>query len=722
MKRALEALAASLPLAPALNWLTGVASPVFMFQRVLPDGQTCHDPEIVTSTLLFEAFLDWVTQRYSVVPLVELLRLQASSTTKKRNLCALTFDDGWRDTYVHALPLLTRYKLTATVFVPVRFVGTPRRFWQERLWMCFRNIHQDLEVKKVLGRLYRYFPWCPRLSEQDFTLFQLRKLLALRPSSEADNFVECLEEATLTENHPGEASFMTWEQIRELQDAGFTIGSHTLNHTLLTRTAPELARQEIRESRFELEARLNGPIVTFSYPGGRTIPQISADVREAGYQCAVVTRPGFIRTSSGRWALPRIRVSSGVSSVDGRHFSSGRLYFYLTKCAVYDRTACGARSRQRAPERLRIAFVIDGIYDWRLGGTERQLVFLLASLDRRYFEPVLFVLGNSCSVTPGEVPCELHVINPGGEARRLKTLKSLVHALRHFRPHFVQTFLIDGTFYGTLAAWLARVPVIIQTRRNVGYWQKPYHSAVLRLLDCVVDSWQCNSRTIANVLETVEKIPREKIEILPNLLDLTYFVPASLADRANARHQLGLSPDDPVFVTISMLRPVKDVFTIIEAAHRMRPSLPNSKFLIVGTGPQYEALRTRIEELALQDMVKLAGPQFEVRPWLSCADIGLLASRTEGSSNAVLEYRAMGLPSVVSDIPANRELVAGVFFPPGDAATLAQRILWLWEHEAERQFMRDDYREAISQYDRHSFQTRASSYYIRLAAEHLGCR
>jgi glycosyltransferase involved in cell wall biosynthesis len=363
--------------------------------------------------------------------------------------------------------------------------------------------------------------------------------------------------------------------------------------------------------------------------------------------------------------------------------------------------------------------VIDGIYDWRLGGTERQLVLLLASMDRRYFEPVLFVLGNSFAVEPGDVPCEMQLINRTGQARRLQTLMMLVKALRRFRPHFVQTFLIDGTFYGTLAARLAGVPVVIQTRRNVGYWQKPYHTAVLRLLDLVVNSWQCNSRTIANVLQASEGVPREKTEILPNLLDLAYFLPPSADERARAREQLALPPHDPVFVTVSMLRPVKDIPTIVEAAYLVRSSLPNARFLIVGTGPEYEKLKTRIEGLGLQDTVKLVGPQFDVRLWLSSADIGLLASRTEGSSNAVLEYRAMGLPAVVSDIPANRELVAEVLFIPGNPADLAEKILWLWEHEDVRQRLRHEYREAISQYNRDAFQRRASSYYIQLAADHL---
>lgn len=693
-------------------------STVFSLERVLPNGEECYDPTKIVSTQAFEAFLVWLIRHFQVVPLPELLGSGRFSLLPGKKLCALTFDGGWRDTYQYAFPLLAQHKLTATVFVPVRLVGTQRRLWEERLWLCFRGMRRDLDIAGVLGRLYRYFPWCPQLSPKEFTLFHLTKLLSSRPTSEANDFVDCLEEATSTTSQPTEPSFMNWEQIRELQRAGFTIGSNCLEHTILTQTAPELARDEIRQSRYELAERLEMPVDVFAYPGGAATPQITADVREAGYALAVLDRPGFVWKCTYPWILPRVRVASLVSSRRQR-FLPRRGFYLMVKIALAAAGKPKIQPRSSHDERLRIAFVIEEVSNWSFGGTERQIASLITSLDKRYFQPLIIVLGKPAETESVQAPCDVRFIGPLGGSRRLGMLINLICALRRFRPHFVQTFLIDGTFYGTLAASLSRVPVIIQTRRNVGYWQKLYHKIALRILNPLVDSWECNSRTIARVLETKERIARSAIEILPNVLDLQRFAPPSIAERASAREHLGVSHDAPVFVAVSMLRPVKDVRTIIEAAARVRTTLPDAKFYIIGSGPEHETLRARIDALNLQDFVNLVGAQFDLRPWLSAADIGLLSSRTEGSSNAVLEYKAMGLPCVVSDIPANRELVSGIFFRPGDPASLAQQILWLWAQGAERQRLSEENRQGISQYDGASFQRRASSYYVKLVAEHM---
>src|SRR5207237_8489124 len=109
-----------------------------------------------------------------------------------------------------------------------------------------------------------------------------------------------------------------------------------------------------------------------------------------------------------------------------------------------------------------------------------------------------------------------------GKVSRLRTLLALTRAIRAFRPHILQTFFIDGTFYGTVAAKLARVPVVIQSRRNAGYWQKTYHTLALRVLNHVVNAWQCNSRHVADALMRREHISSNKIALLPKSMALAH--------------------------------------------------------------------------------------------------------------------------------------------------------------------------------------------------------
>ena len=371
--------------------------------------------------------------------------------------------------------------------------------------------------------------------------------------------------------------------------------------------------------------------------------------------------------------------------------------------------------------RLRLAFVIDVIQDWHAGGTEQQIVQILNRIDPRHFEPVVFVLQPSEGLQKKAVNCPVILIGPAGDSRRsrLRTLLDLTRAIRAFRPHILQTFFIDGTFYGTVAARLASVPVVIQSRRNAGYWQKPYHTLALRALNHVVDAWQCNSRHVAEALMRREHVPPSKVAVLPNSIDLAHFSAPDSQQRVHSRQKLGLSPSAPVFAAVANLRPVKRLATLIEAAAIVHATLPEARFLILGEGNDRSALATQIEALHLEGVVRLEGAQPDVRPWLRAADVGVLTSESESSSNAVLEYMAMGLPTVVSDIPANRELVEGLFFSVGDAHQMADRLLWLWRHPEARQGMAERNLKAAAAFDATAAAQQAQRYYWGLACANI---
>src|SRR5204863_5291270 len=113
--------------------------------------------------------------------------------------------------------------------------------------------------------------------------------------------------------------------------------------------------------------------------------------------------------------------------------------------------------------------------------------------------------------------------------------------------------------------------------------------------------------------------------------------------RTQGRQKLGLSQSAPVFVAVANLRPVKRLATLIDAAALVHADLPEARFLILGEGNDRSSLVRQIEQLHLAEVVRLEGAQQDVRPLLWAADAGLLTSESESSSNAVVEYMAMGL-------------------------------------------------------------------------------
>jgi peptidoglycan/xylan/chitin deacetylase (PgdA/CDA1 family) len=106
---------------------------------------------------------------------------------------------------------------------------------------------------------------------------------------------------------------LSWSDLRELSDAGVSIGAHTDTHPFLTRIAFARARQEIRDSRRRLEDGLGVPVRVFAYPHGDSSAAVRSLVEDAGYEAAFSLDPGAQFGEAERWRLPR----TGVYAVDG---------------------------------------------------------------------------------------------------------------------------------------------------------------------------------------------------------------------------------------------------------------------------------------------------------------------------------------------------------------------------------------------------------------------
>lgn len=244
---------------------------------------------------------------------------------------------------------------------------------------------------------------------------------------------------------------------------------------------------------------------------------------------------------------------------------------------------------------------------------------------------------------------------------------------------------------------------------------KMRHRIAFRTVAPFAHVWQCNSRAMWDYARKTEHIPSDRIELLPNALDLARYKPATAAERLAVRQALGVHEKGPVFVSVAALIPVKDLHTLLDAAKQIKPHLSTAQILIVGDGPLRRDLEQYAEALGLGSMVRFAGRQADIRPYLAAADFGVFTSKSEGSSNSVLEYMAMGLPSVVSDIAPNRELVNGLLFAAGDATDLARKMTELAQDPALRSRLQTEYLATAAQYSLEKFALRAQSYYNRMA-------
>ncbi len=250
-------------------------------------------PSMLISTAMLERHIDWLAKRYTIVSLDEIGAHLESPRKFPKPPAAITFDDGYRDVYYNALPLLLRKGVPAAVFAVTGLINTswPQLF--DRLYLSlsdlqFRRASVTHTVNTVSRSLSIDTNVLDRLKPCADEPFQvMSELLWAVPRNDVEKIVAVLEQGR--GYHPEvleQMKPMTWDMVSKMTAEGITIGSHTKSHALLTNESPEMVRTELRESKLALESRLRTPIHHFAYPDGRFNGTVVQAASAAGYRYA----------------------------------------------------------------------------------------------------------------------------------------------------------------------------------------------------------------------------------------------------------------------------------------------------------------------------------------------------------------------------------------------------------------------------------------------------
>jgi glycosyltransferase involved in cell wall biosynthesis len=172
---------------------------------------------------------------------------------------------------------------------------------------------------------------------------------------------------------------------------------------------------------------------------------------------------------------------------------------------------------------------------------------------------------------------------------------------------------------------------------------------------------------------------------MPNPVDVEQFAPGNLMDRVGFRQKMAIPEDAQVVLYVGRLAPEKELSSLLGAFAIAVKQVPSAKLVLVGDGPDRSLLEARAKELQLTASVYFAGrfPMEGVRSWLQSSDLFALLSSNEGFSCSLLEAMSTGLPSVVSDIPANTQLIEdgvhGLVAPLRDEPAIARALVRLLE-------------------------------------------
>ena len=325
------------------------------------------------------------------------------------------------------------------------------------------------------------------------------------------------------------------------------------------------------------------------------------------------------------------------------------------------------------------------------GGTETLLLTLARAQAALGLEIEIAVLRDPAPLEPafraaGFVVHRLKLrraLAPGAFSR-------LTRLLRRGRFDVLHTHLDLADLYGPFAARRAGVPIVVSSRHNTDEWRtrRTWKRGPFLLWERAahrrVDAALAVSAAVRDFLVREEGLAADRFRVVHNGIDLeAWRAPAS---RVEARRRLAAFVGVPeaelesraVVGFVGRLAPQKGADLLLEAA----ALLPReARVVIVGDGPQAEALRRRAARPDLVGRVLFAGRREAVPQWLPGFDLLAVPSRWEGFGLAAVEGLAAGVPVVAADVDGLREVIAeqegGLLVPPGDAGALAGALAGL---------------------------------------------
>lgn len=314
------------------------------------------------------------------------------------------------------------------------------------------------------------------------------------------------------------------------------------------------------------------------------------------------------------------------------------------------------------------------------GGTERQVVHLIEGLSPEFDIDVM------CTREPG---AWAQWVQPYAEVFSLGIRHGWDHRLlgrmsKHLRARpadVVQTYLFGFDFAANVAARRAGVPVIVSSRRERATWKKTRHVWLQRCANRYVDAIVVNSRAVAEYSAAQEGETLDRYTVIYN------GVAGPAAANQNARADLVLQGAVPVVGMVANFSADKDHALFMAMAERVRAHRADAHFVLVGDGPEREAIQRGVLQRGLGDAFRFVLTCKDATPLYTAFDVAVLTSKTEGLPNVLLEAMAAARPVVAAKVGGVPEIIThgdtGMLVDTRNPEDFAKNVLRLLDNRDE---------------------------------------
>jgi peptidoglycan/xylan/chitin deacetylase (PgdA/CDA1 family) len=272
---------------------------IFIYHRVNDD----FDPFLPSVPVAaFRKQMEFLKKHFSVLSLNELATSSFPENGQKFHV-AITFDDGYRDNFLCAFPVLRDLGLPATIFLTTGCLESRELPWYDQISWAFKLTAQPrFSVAHIRGPEASLQGFRERLQSRDKTLVWLRTI-------EQNDRLRCIGDVLRSLRVPKQISLpnpmLSWEEVRQMTKWNISFGAHTVSHPVLATLTDDQLNLEITGSKRAIEDRLQIPVRHFAYPFGQP-SDVGANakqaVRRAGFSAAVW---GFNNPGSDVFELKR---------------------------------------------------------------------------------------------------------------------------------------------------------------------------------------------------------------------------------------------------------------------------------------------------------------------------------------------------------------------------------------------------------------------------------
>lgn len=292
---------------------------ILMFHRVGPAKNAWLLPPTDTSD--FEDRMKYLSKTHKILSLNELATCLTAGKPLAKKVAVVTFDDGYRDNYRYAFPILKKYKIPATVFLITGHIDTGNLFWFDKI----RYVIWNTKIKRLKLDGFEDFS-LNSIDNRLLSIYSITEKLKKLKDETKNHLVEKIINISKVDipHDLGRDVNLSWDEVKEMNEWGIEFGAHTISHPILTRIPLEQAKFEILQSKKEIEKRLGQSVYTFAYPNG-TREDFNTGiidlVRKSGFTCAVTTIPTIPTTRMNLYKLGRLE--PGWSFISFKFIVSG---------------------------------------------------------------------------------------------------------------------------------------------------------------------------------------------------------------------------------------------------------------------------------------------------------------------------------------------------------------------------------------------------------------